>query len=190
MNRCLAERVLTLSVLFGLSLPFWLGCVSGGRDEVPLTSEERHKITELALSVAEDPGETVKPARDELWSILEKHGPPSVGALGRLKNRLLFIAEGHRLFWLDAREALKSRHMVKSPDRSRWEDRLTEEGWLSATQRSRFDDLMKQVMEEEPIPSNHGVEVALNATMLDEIVNSWDRQELERSIAFLMTPPN
>jgi hypothetical protein len=190
MNRGLTARIFTLSVLFGVSLPFGLGCVSGVRDEVSLSSEERQKITEIVLSVAEDPDETVKPARDKLWSILKKRGAPSVGALGRLKNQLLFIGEGHHLFWLDAREALKSRHMVKSPDRARWEERLTEEGWLSATQRIRFDGLMKQVMEEEPIPTNHGVEVALNATMVDEIVNSWDRQELERSIALLLTPPN
>jgi hypothetical protein len=189
-NRSPAVRVFTLAVFFGLGLPSWLGCVSGGRDEVSLTSEERQKITEIVLSVAEDPEDTVKPARDEIWSILKKRGTPSVGALGRLKNRLRFIGEGHRLFWLDAREALKSHHMVKSPERARWEDRLSKDGWLSAAQRGRFDELMKQVMGEEPIASNHGVEVALNSTMMEEIVNSWDGQELDRAIALLLTPPD
>lgn len=180
---------MTLSVLFGVGLPFWLGCVSGGPDAVSLTLEERQKITELVLSVAEDPEETVKPAHDELWSILKKHRSLSAEARGRLKTRFMSIAEGHRLFWLDAREALKTHRMVKSPYRARWEERLSRDGWLSSEQRSRFDNLMKQVINEEPIPSNHGVEVSLNSTMVDEIVNSWDGQELERSIAVLLTPP-
>jgi len=47
---------------------------------------------------------------------------------------------------------------------------------------------MKQVMEENPIPSNHGVEVSFSSAMVDEIVNSWDERELERSIAALLVP--
>jgi len=166
------------------------GCMAGGDGEAVLTPEERQKITEIVLSVAEEPEETVKPAHDELWTILKKHGPPSDKLLGRLKPRFLTIGEGHHLFWLDAREALKSRRMVKSPDRARWEEGLAKEGWLSPQQQARFDDLMKQVMAEEPIASNHGVEVSLSSTMVDEIVNSWDERELERSVAYLLTPPN
>ena len=45
-------------------------------------------------------------------------------------------------------------------------------------------------MEENPILSNHGVEVSLSSTMVDEIVNSWDERELERSVVYLLTPPN
>lgn len=166
------------------------GCVPDDDAAMSLTSEERQKVTELVLAVTEDPEETVKSAHDELWTILRKHGSPSEKQLGRLKSRFLTIGEGHRLFWLDARESLKSHRMVKSPDRARWEEQLARDGWLSARQRDRFDDLMKQVMEENPIPSNHGVEVSLSSTMVDEIVNSWDERELERSVTYLLTPPN
>ncbi len=166
------------------------GCVPDDDAAMSLTSEERQKVAELVLAVTEDPEETVKSAHDELWTILRKHGSPSEKQLGRLKSRFLTIGEGHRLFWLDARESLKSHRMVKSPDRARWEEQLARDGWLSARQRDRFDDLMKQVMEENPIPSNHGVEVSLSSTMVDEIVNSWDERELERSVTYLLTPPN
>ena len=181
---------MTRSGFFLLGLLLLPGCVPGDDDAMSLTFEERQKITELVLSVTEDPEETVKPAHDELWAILKKHGPPSGKLIGRLKPRLLTIGEGHRLFWLDARESLKSRRMVKSPDRARWEERLAQDGWLSARQRDRFDVLLKQVMEEQPIPSNHGVEVSLSSTMVDEIVNSWDERELERSVVHLLTPPD
>jgi hypothetical protein len=33
------------------------------------------------------------------------------------------------------------------------------------------------------------VEVSFSRAMVDEIVNSWDERELERSIAYLLTPP-
>ncbi len=181
---------MTRSGFFLLILLLLPGCVPDDDDAMSLTSEERQKVTELVLAVTEDPEETVKSAHDELWMILRKHGSPSVKQIGRLKPRFLTIGEGHHLFWLDAREALKSRRMVKSPDRARWEEQLARDGWLSSQQRDRFDGLMKQVMEEDPIPSNHGVEVSLNSTMVDEIVNSWDERELERSIAYLLTPPN
>jgi hypothetical protein len=177
-------------ILFLTSLFLFAGCVPDDDVVMSLTSEERQKITELVLAVTEDPEETVTSAHDEIWAILKKHGPPSGKLIGRLKPRLLTIGEGHHLFWLDAREALKRHQMVKSPDRARWEERLARDGWLSVLQRDRFDGLMKQVMDEEPIPSNHGVEVSLNSTMVDEIVNSWDAQELERSVTYLLTPPN
>lgn len=180
-----------LRLILFLIIPFlFVGCVLNDDAAMSLTSEERQKITELMLAVAEDPEETVKSAHDELWLILRKHGSPSGKQISRLKPRLLMIGEGHRLFWLDAREALKSHQMVKSPDRVRWEEQLFRDGWLSAGQRDRFDGLMKQVMGEEPIPSNHGVEVSLSSTMVDEIVNSWDERELNRSVTYLLTPPS
>ena len=101
----------------------------------------------------------------------------------------MFIGRGHPLFWLDAREALESHRMVKSPERTRWEEGLARTGWLSDSQRARFDVLMKQVIEEEPISSNHGVEVSVSRQMVEEIVNSWDERELEQSVAALLTPP-
>ncbi|MBI3610229.1 MAG: hypothetical protein HY204_05955 [Nitrospirae bacterium] len=178
------------TVLSFLSLVLFLGCAADGDEAVSLTPEERQKITELVLAVTEDPQDTVVSAHEELWSILKKHGPPSERQIGRFKDRFLTIGEGHHLFWRDAREALRSRHRVKSPARVRWEERLEKDGWLSQKQRDRFDDLMSHVVSEEPISSNHGVEVSLSGTMVDEIVNSWDEQELERSVAYLLTPPN
>jgi len=178
------------TTLFVLSLSLFLSCVSDRNEAVSLTSEERQKITELVLSVAEDPEETVNPAREEIWAILKRHGQPSSRELETLKAQFLFIGRGHPLFWLDAREALQGHRMVKSPDRARWEEGLARAGWLSDSQRARFDALMKQVIEEEPIPSNHGVEVSLSRQMVEEIVNSWDERELEQSVAALLIPPN
>jgi hypothetical protein len=175
-------------MLLLMSLMLFPGCVPDDDAAMSLTSEERQKVTELVLAVTEDPEETVKSAHDELWTILRKHGSPSEKQLGRLKARFRTIGEGHRLFWLDAREALKSHRVVKSPARAQWEEQLGKDGWLSAGQRARFDHLMKQVMEENPIPSNHGMEVSFSRAMVDEIVNSWDERELERSIAYLLTP--
>ena len=180
----------TLFVFLGLSLSLFLGCVSGGAGTVSLTPEERQKITELVLSVAEDPEESVRPGREELWAILRRHGSPSPRQLEGLRTQLLIIGRGHLLFWRDAQEALQTHRMVKGPDRARWEDGLAQTGWLSDLQRTRFDDLMKQVIEEEPIPSNHGVEVSLSRQMVDEIVNGWDDRELERSVAALLIPPS
>ncbi|MBI3596994.1 MAG: hypothetical protein HY203_07580 [Nitrospirae bacterium] len=178
------------TTLFVLSLSLLLSCASDRDEAVSLTSEERQKITELVLSVAEDPEETVQPAREEIWAILKRHGPPSRRQLEGLRAQFLIIGRGHPLFWLDAREALQGHRMVKSPDRLRWEEGLARAGWLSDPQRARFDDLMKQVIEEEPIPSNHGVEVSLSRQMVEEIVNGWDERELEQSVAYLLTPPN
>jgi hypothetical protein len=177
-------------VFLGLSLSLFLGCASGNGGTAFLTPEERQKITELVLSVAEDPEESVRPAREELWAILRRHGSPSPRQLEGLRTQLLIIGRGHPLFWRDAQEALQAHRMVKSPDRARWEGGLAQAGWLSDLQRTRFDDLMKQVIEEEPIPSNHGVEVPLSRQMVDEIVNGWDERELERSVATLLTPPS
>jgi hypothetical protein len=180
----------TLSVCLGLSLFLFLGCAPGGGGTASLTPEERQKITELVLSVAEDPDESVRPAREELWAILNSHGSPSRRQLEWLRTQMLIIGRGHPLFWRDVQAALQAHRMVKSPDRARWEDGLAQSGWLSDLQRTRFDELMKQVIEEEPIPSNHGVEVPLNRQMVDEIVNGWDERELERSVDALLTPPN
>jgi len=189
-NRNRPERFKTLSFFLGLSLSLFLGCNSDGAGTGSLTTEERQKITELVLSVAEDPEETVQPAREEIWSILKRHGPPSSRELETLKTQFLVIGRGHLLFWRDAREALQGHRMVKSPDRARWEEGLARAGWISDSQRARFDALMKQVIKEEPIPSNHGVEVSLSRQMVEEIVNGWDERELEQSVAALLTPPN
>jgi hypothetical protein len=188
-NRKRLERLKTLSFFLGLSISLFLGCSSGGVGKGSLTSDERQKITELVLSVAEDPEETVKPARQEIWEILKRHGSPSGRDLEELKAQFLIIGRGHPLFWLDAREGLQGHRMVKSPDRARWEEGLARAGWLSDSQRARFDVLMKQVIEEEPIPSNHGVDVSLSRQMVEEIVNSWDERELEQSVAALLIPP-
>ncbi|HET6465547.1 MAG TPA: hypothetical protein VFH55_08080 [Nitrospiria bacterium] len=188
-NREPPERFKTLSFFLGLSLSLFLGCSLGGAGAGSLTSEERQKITELVLSVAEEPEETVQPAREEIWAILKRHGTPSGRELEELKAQFLIIGRGHPLFWRDAREGLQLHRMVKSPDRARWEEGLARTGWLSDPQRVRFDDLMKRVIEEEPIPSNHGVDVSLSRQMVEEIVNSWDERELEQSVAALLTPP-
>jgi len=172
-----------------LCVYLFMGCGEGRDPAVTLSAEERQKITELVLAVTEDPEETVKSSHDELWTILRKHGSPSEKQIDRLKPRFRAIAEGHRLFWLDAREALKTHRAVKSTARAQWEEQLEKDGWLSAGQRARFDYLMKQVMEENPIPSNHGVEVSFSRAMVDEIMDSWDEGELERSIVYLLTPP-
>jgi hypothetical protein len=178
-----------LSILLG-SLFLWLGCHSGGDGSPALTTKDRQKITELVLSVAEDPEDTIKPAREELWSILGDQGSLSAASLGHLQTRFMLIGEGHRLFWLDAREALRIHRPVISAERARWEERLTRDGWLSELQRGRFEALMKRVVDEEPIPSNHGVEVSLSPEMVEEIVNSWDEGELRRSVAYLLKPPD
>jgi len=189
-NRERPVRFKIIFVFLGLSVSLFLGCSSGGAGDGSLTFEERQKITELVLSVAEDPEETVQPARAEIWAILKKHGQPSGRNLETLKAQFLVIGHGHPLFWRDAREGLQGHRMVKSPDRAQWEEGLTRTGWLSDAQRARFDVLMKQVIEEEPIPSNHGVDVSLSLQMVEEIVNSWDERELEQSVATLLTPPS
>jgi len=158
--------------------------------EIPaLTPESRQKITELVLSVAEDPEDTVEPARKELWKILGTRGSLPADSKNRLETRFMMIGEGHHLFWLDAREALTSHRPVKSEARARWEEKLTRDGWLSGQQRDRFEMLMKQIVEEEPIRSNHGVEVSLSPGMVEEIVNSWDEQEMKSSVAYLLNSP-
>lgn len=183
------RRFFLLSVVLGSIFP-WLGCHSGFDDSPSLAPKDRQKITEIVLSVAEDPEDTVKQAREELWSILGDHGSMSAESLGHLQTRFMLIGEGHRLFWLDAREALRIHRSVKSVERARWEDRLTREGWLSELQRERFEALMKEIVDEEPISSNHGVEVSLSPEMVDEIVNSWDEGELRRSVAYLLKSPD
>jgi len=122
-------------VYFPAFLSLLAGCVMSD-PAFPLTSEDCQKITELVLAVAEDPEETVKTSREELWTILNKHGSPTEKQIDRLKIRFRRIAEGHHLFWLDAREALKSHRRVKSPARAQWEEQLEKDGWLSAGQRA------------------------------------------------------
>jgi hypothetical protein len=180
--------IFVLSVLLGS--PLLCGCHPGSDVSPALTPVDRQKITEIVLSVAEDPQDTVKPAREEIWSILQDHGPLSAESLGRLQTRFMLIGEGHRLFWLDAREALRIHRPVKSAERARWEERLTRDGWLSGLQRDRFEVLMKRIVDEDPISSNHGVEVSLSPEMVEEIVNSWDEGELRRSVAYLLNAPD
>lgn len=183
------RRPKTGVILVGLFLAVLQGCSWGGDGSGSLTSEERQRITELVLSVAEDPRQTLQPARDELWTILNRHGTPSSRELESLKRQFLTIGRGHPLFWRDALEGLKTHRMVKSPDRAKWEEELARGGWFSDAQRARFDDLMNKVVHENPIPSNHGVDVSLSVQMVEEIVNGWDEREMEQAVDTLLTHP-
>ena len=165
------------------------GCTLSRDETAVLTDTERYQITDLVLSVAQDPAEMLKPVREEVWSILHEHQPISGELRDLLEIRFITIGEGHRLFWLDARDAVRRHEPVKSPGRARWEDRMVKDGWLSPVQRDQFGDLMALVATEEPIPSNHGVEISLNPEMVDEIANSWDEQEFRRAVSELLAPP-
>ncbi len=177
------------SALWGLLALFALGCVWSVDESAFLTDEERQKITELVLSVAEDPTVPLDPAKAELWSLLGKYGRPPRLRLDRLQTQFIRIGEGHHLFWEDARQAVRDRRAVKSPLRAQWEEELLKAGWVSKKQLDRFDELMNTLANEEPMTANHGVELALSQEMVDEISKSWNAREFQEAVSNLLTPP-
>lgn len=164
-------------------------CTDHGPRSLSLNEGERQRITEIVLSVAEDPGESLDGAHRSLWEILRLHEAPSAPDLEELRARFIWVGEGHRLFWTDAREAVRRHAAFKSEERRNWEKRMTSDGWLSAEQGLRFDMLMKTIASEEPLTANHGVDVSLSAGMVDAVAESWEPQQFERAVLALLTPP-
>ena len=187
MNRLPTLRAVVVAVLLcgGLAAG---GCTRSFHLST-LPHDERARIAEIVLAVAEAPQEVPPETRREVWAILRAHGQPSADNRRELAGILYRIGQGTRLFWLDAQQAVASGHPVKSDARTQWEADLLKEHWLSPIQQHRYDDLMEKISRQEPIESSHGVEISLNESMARAIVESWSDTELRSAIDQLLTPP-
>ena len=172
-----------------IAVSFSVGCAQGSPGANALTEQERQRITDLVLTVAQGQPEVVEMARDELWSILRGHGLPSERFRASLREQFLKVGQGHHLFWLDARQAVRTHQALKSRARARWEEDLARAGWFSDGHRRRFKEFMEMIASEEPITANHEVEVALSPEMVDMIAESWDEQEFSDAVEVLLIPP-
>jgi hypothetical protein len=158
-------------------------------DPAVLSSEERAQLSELVLTVTEEPQETLAEARTRVWAIVRPHGAPPAAVRQGLEPIFLKIGRGPRLFWADAQRAVAERRPVKSSARTQWEAELMGDGWLTMAQQRRYDDFMRQIAHGEPIESSHGVEIALDDKMIRAINDSLDERELRSTVARLLTPP-
>jgi hypothetical protein len=158
-------------------------------DPAALSSPERAQLSELVLTVTEEPQEAMAEARNRVWAIVRPYGARPAEARRSLEPIFLKIGQGPRLFWADARRALAERQPVKSEARTQWEAELMGEGWLTMAQQHRYDDFMQRIARGEPIESSHGVEVALDDKMIRAINDSLDDGELRKTVAELLTPP-
>jgi hypothetical protein len=154
-----------------------------------LSSTERAQLSELVLTVAEEPQETMADARERVWAIVRAHGASPAAARHALEPIFVQIGRGPELFWTDARQAVAEHRPVKSEARMQWEAELMGEGWLTMAQQRRYDDFMARIARGEPIESSHGVDVALDDRMIKAITESLDEGELRRTVAELLTPP-
>ncbi|HXZ25891.1 MAG TPA: hypothetical protein VEI24_06685 [Nitrospiria bacterium] len=154
-----------------------------------LSSTERAQLSELVLTVAEEPQESMAEARERVWAIVRAHGAGPDAARRALEPIFVRIGHGPKLFWTDARQAVAEHRPVKSEARTQWEAELLGEGWLTMAQQQRYDDFMARIARGEPIESSHGVDVALDDRMIKAINESLDERELRRTVAELLTPP-
>jgi len=154
-----------------------------------LSSSERAQLSELVLTVTEEPQEVMAEARDRVWAIVRPHGAPPATVRPALEPIFLKIGQGPRLFWADAQRALAERRPVKSEARTQWEAELMGEGWLTLAQQQRYDDFMRRIALGKPIESSHGVEIAIDDRMIRAITDSLDDRELRGTVAELLTPP-
>lgn len=159
-------------------------------DPAVLSSDERAQLSELVLTVTEEPKEVLPEARSRVWTILRRYDAAPAAARQGLEPIFLKIGRGQKLFWADARQALAEGRPVKSPARTQWEAELMGDGWLTMAQQRRYDDFMQQIARGEPIESSHGVEVALDDKMIRAINDSLDDVELRNTVDRLLTPPN
>jgi len=158
-------------------------------DPDTLSSVERAQLSELALTVAEEPQGAMAEARRRVWTIVRAHGARPSDARSALEPIFLKIGHGPTLFWTDARQAVAERRPVKSEARTQWEAELMGEGWLTLAQQRRYDDFMARIARGEPIESSHGVDVALDDRMINAITDSFNEGELRRTVDELLTPP-
>jgi hypothetical protein len=154
-----------------------------------LSSSERAQLSELVLTVTEEPQEAMADARERVWAIVRPHGAPPDAVRPALEPIFLKIGQGPRLFWADARQALAERRPVKSEARMQWEAELMGEGWLTMAQQQRYDNFMSQIARGEPIESSHGVDIAIDDRMIRAITDSLDEGELRQTVTELLTPP-
>jgi len=158
-------------------------------DPADLSSVERAQLSELVLTVAESPQETMTEARDRAWTILNRHRAEPAAARRALEPIFLKLGRGPKLFWEDARRAFAEQRPVKSEPRSQWEAEVMGEGWLTFDQQRRYDDFMGRIARGEPIESSHGVEIAVDDRMIKAITDSLDDTELRSTVVSLLTPP-
>lgn len=154
-----------------------------------LSEEERALLSELVLNVAEAPEEALPRARNLAWAVFGRHGTLSATARRDLNTIFLKLGQGPRLFWLDAQRAFEEHRPVKSEARTQWEAELMGEGWLTMAQQRRYDEFMEKVTRQEPIESTHGIEIAVDEKIIQEIITSYDDDELRSAVALLLTPP-
>ena len=152
-----------------------------------LSRAERLQLSELILNVAEEPKETLPKAKEIVWAIFGPHGTPSASAQQELEQVFLKIGQGPRLFWLDAQQAIQEQRPIKGPERTQWEADLLSDGWLSLAQQRRYEEFMARLAGEEPIESTHGIDIVVDEKIVQEIVQSWDEDELRQAIRALLT---
>ena len=184
----MAAALLAGAAWFLLAGPYRL-LDRGAFDPAALSSSERAQLSELVLTVTEEPQEAMAAARERVWAIVRPHGARPAAVRPALEPIFLKIGRGPKLFWTDAQRALAERRPVKSEARTQWEAELMGEGWLTLAQQRRYDDFMERIARGEPIESSHGVEIAIDDRMIQAITDSLDDGELHTTVTTLLTPP-
>ncbi len=167
----------------------WSGVTTRPPDFSAMAAEDRAALGELLWRVAANPEVHDAGMTERARQVLARYTPPTAGQRDALREVGRAMAHLHRLFWEDALRAVATGRSVRSPARGRLEQVLIAQGYLVSQRVEANAAMMRRIAAREPIMTNHGVEMLMDAAMIARVIESQDEQETATALDGLLFVP-
>ena len=152
-----------------------------------ISLEDRQKLGTMILMVASNPDD-LETIDESFRDILKKYSAESGTRLVYLKEYMNGLFYLPKLFYEDAKRAIKNKNPFKSTARDRLEQHFLKAGFLTIQQIQNDEETMELIAKKKPISAAHGVEIFIDEKRIDEMLGEWNDEEIEKIISKLFTP--
>lgn len=152
-----------------------------------ISLEDRQSLGNFLLMVASNPDD-LKRVSNNFWNILQKYDAISESRSIILKEEIALLFFLPKLFYNDARVAIKNKKPFKSPERKRLEKHFLKNGFLTKQQIENDNKTMELIAKRKPVAAAHGVEIFIDETRINEMLKEWSDREMVEIIDKLFMP--
>ncbi len=152
-----------------------------------ISLEDRKNLGAMILMVASNPDD-LETIDESFRDILKKYSAESGTRLVYLKEYMNGLFYLPKLFYEDAKRAIKNKNPFKSTARDRLEQHFLKAGFLTIQQIQNDEETMELIAKKKPISAAHGVEIFIDEKRIDEMLGEWNDEEIEKIISKLFTP--
>ena len=152
-----------------------------------ISLEDRKNLGAMILMVASNPDD-LETIDESFRDILKKYSAESGTRLVYLKEYMNGLFYLPKLFYEDAKRAIKNKNPFKSTARDRLEQHFLKAVFLTIQQIQNDEETMELISKKKPISAAHGVEIFIDEKRIDEMLGEWNDEEIEKIISKLFTP--